>query len=104
VPRLIQGIDWAFLTIGANYGFWSSLVSSWEFDHREAIAVEPAAAAFTMLSDTRLLNVSRFRLCHAAIGAHSNPEVKLFTSISSISDAGAQVRLFGAAHLMNLPK
>ncbi|MCH7909419.1 MAG: hypothetical protein IIB38_07365 [Candidatus Hydrogenedentes bacterium] len=48
--QLIKHVDYTFLDLGANYGFWSVMVSSAMFGTHHAIAVEPVSRNFDMLS------------------------------------------------------
>ena len=43
------GIDYTLLDCGANYGYWSVLVSSRPFGSRKAIAIEPSGQNFPRL-------------------------------------------------------
>ncbi len=89
--RLIQPIDYTFLDLGANYGFWSVMASSAALGSRRTIAVEPVGANFEMLSRNRALNGERFQIRKAAITETTCGDVAIETDPSSISNAGASV-------------
>jgi FkbM family methyltransferase len=69
---LFQGcadVDYTFLDCGANYGYWSVLVSSAPFGSHKAIAVEPSSQNFAKLANNAAINGNRFELMKCAIGA-----------------------------------
>ena len=45
-------VDYTLLDCGANYGYWSVLVSSAPFGSHKAIAIEPSSQNFAKLSTT----------------------------------------------------
>lgn len=89
--HLIKDLDYTFLDLGANYGFWSIMVSSAVFGAHRAIAVEPLGSDFDMLSRNWTLNDRRFRIRKEAITEKSGREVEIRTDTSSISNVGASV-------------
>ncbi len=62
-------VDYTLLDCGANYGYWSVLVSSKPFGAHKAIAIEPSAQNFPKLANNAKVNRSRFELMKCAIGA-----------------------------------
>src|ERR1700686_2792255 len=62
-------IDYTLIDCGANYGYWSVLVSSAPFGAHKAIAIEPAGQNFTKLANNARVNDKRFELMKCAIGA-----------------------------------
>jgi FkbM family methyltransferase len=64
----------ALLDGGANYGYWSALVTSSEFG---AQAVEASGATFERLRVTAMANGDRFSCVHAAIAARSGESVQM---------------------------
>ena len=62
-------IDYTFLDCGANYGYWSVLVTSKPFGSHQAIAIEPSSENFAKLSNNALVNGNRFETLKCAIGA-----------------------------------
>ena len=62
-------VDYTLLDCGANYGYWSVLVSSAPFGSHQAIAIEPASQNFPKLANNAKINGNRFALMKCAIGA-----------------------------------
>jgi FkbM family methyltransferase len=62
-------IDYTLLDCGANYGYWSVLVTSAPFGSHKAIAIEPSSENFAKLSDNARVNGNRFETLKCAIGA-----------------------------------
>ena len=62
-------VDYTLLDCGANYGYWSVLVSSAPLGSHRAIAIEPSAQNFAKLKNNSEINGNRFELMKCAIGA-----------------------------------
>jgi FkbM family methyltransferase len=62
-------VDYTLLDCGANYGYWSVLVSSKPFGSRKAIAIEPSSQNFPKLANNAKVNGNRFEAVKCAIGA-----------------------------------
>jgi len=62
-------IDYTLLDCGANYGYWSVLVSSAPYGSHKAIAVEPSSQNFAKLANNAKINGNRFNVMKCAIGA-----------------------------------
>ena len=62
-------VDYTLLDCGANYGYWSVLVSSAPYGSHEAIAIEPSSQNFAILANNAEINGSRFEAMKCAIGA-----------------------------------
>jgi FkbM family methyltransferase len=62
-------IDYTLLDCGANYGYWSVLVTSRPFGSHKAIAIEPASENFAKLANNASVNGDRFETLKCAIGA-----------------------------------
>jgi len=62
-------VDYTLLDCGANYGYWSVLVSSAPYGSRKAIAIEPSSENCTKLAINAKNNDHRFEVMQAAIGA-----------------------------------
>ena len=62
-------IDYTLLDCGANYGYWSVLVTSAPFGSHTAIAIEPSSLNFSKLANNAGVNGNRFALMKCAIGA-----------------------------------
>ena len=53
-------VDYTLLDCGANYGYWSVLVSSKPFGSHKAIAIEPSGQNFPKLANNARINGNRF--------------------------------------------
>jgi FkbM family methyltransferase len=62
-------IDYTLLDCGANYGYWSVLVTSKPFGSHKAIAIEPSSENFSKLANNAYVNGNRFETMKCAIGA-----------------------------------
>jgi len=62
-------VDYTLIDCGANYGYWSVLVSSAPFGSHQAIAIEPSSQNFPKLANNARANGNRFELIKCAIGA-----------------------------------
>jgi FkbM family methyltransferase len=62
-------VDYTFIDCGANYGYWSVLVSSALYGSHRAIAIEPSSANFAKLANNAHVNGDRFEVMKCAIGA-----------------------------------
>ena len=62
-------VDYTLLDCGANYGYWSVLVTSRPFGSHRAIAIEPSSQNFPKLANNARVNGNRFELMKCAIGA-----------------------------------
>src|SRR6202020_3420871 len=62
-------IDYTLLDCGANYGYWSVLVTSNPFGSHKAIAIEPSSDNFFKLANNAKVNGDRFEAWKCAIGA-----------------------------------
>ena len=62
-------VDYTLLDCGANYGYWSVLVSSAPYGSHKAIAIEPSAQNFPKLANNAEINSNRFEAMKCAIGS-----------------------------------
>jgi FkbM family methyltransferase len=62
-------VDFTLIDCGANYGYWSVLVSSAPLGSHKAIAIEPSSENFAKLRNNAEINGNRFELIKCAIGA-----------------------------------
>jgi FkbM family methyltransferase len=62
-------VDYTLLDCGANYGYWSVLVSSAPYGSHKAIAIEPSSQNFAKLKNNAAINGNRFEVMKCAIGA-----------------------------------
>ncbi len=65
----LRDVDYTMIDCGANYGYWSVLVSSAPFGSHKAIAIEPSSDNFAKLAHNAKINGSRFETLKNAIGA-----------------------------------
>jgi FkbM family methyltransferase len=63
------GVDYTLLDCGANYGYWSVLISSAPYGSHKAIAIEPSSQNFVKLKNNAEINGNRFEAMKCAIGA-----------------------------------
>ncbi len=75
--RNVADVDYHFVDGGANYGFWSVLVSSRPFGNHAATAIEAASANVGWLTRNAELNGRRFKILHCAIGSANGSRVRL---------------------------
>jgi len=83
-------VDYTLLDCGANYGYWSVLVSSKPFGSHKAIAIEPSAQNFPKLANNARINGSRFEAMKCAIGAARGTARLSGTKHEAFSIAGDQ--------------
>jgi FkbM family methyltransferase len=83
-------VDYTLLDCGANYGYWSVLVTSKPFGSREAIAIEPSSRNFAKLSNNAKINGNRFEVMQSAIGATRGTARLSGTKHEAFSIAGDQ--------------
>jgi len=67
--RHSSDVDYTLIDCGANYGYWSVLVSSRPFGAHRAIAIEPSSQNFPKLANNAHVNGDRFETLKCAIGA-----------------------------------
>jgi FkbM family methyltransferase len=83
-------IDYTLLDCGANYGYWSVLVSSKPFGSHKAIAIEPSGQNFPKLANNAGINGNRFEAMKCAIGAARGTARLSGTKHEAFSIAGDQ--------------
>ena len=83
-------VDYTLLDCGANYGYWSVLVSSKPFGSHKAIAIEPSAQNFPKLANNARINGNRFEAMKCAIGAMRGTARLSGTKHEAFSIAGDQ--------------
>jgi FkbM family methyltransferase len=81
-------VDYTLLDCGANYGYWSVLVSSKPFGAHAAIAIEPSSQNFAGLANNAALNGGRFETMKCAIGAERGVARLSGTKHEALSIAG----------------
>jgi FkbM family methyltransferase len=83
-------VDYTLLDCGANYGYWSVLVSSKPFGSHKAIAIEPSGQNFPKLANNARINGNRFEAMKCAIGAARGTARLSGTKHEAFSIAGDQ--------------
>jgi FkbM family methyltransferase len=63
------GVDYTLIDCGANFGYWSVLISSAAYGSHKAIAIEPSSLNFAKLANNAMINGNRFEAVKCAIGA-----------------------------------
>jgi FkbM family methyltransferase len=99
-------VDYTLLDCGANYGYWSVLVSSTPYGSHKAIAVEPSGANFPKLANNAKINGNRFEVMKCAIGPGrgtarlSGTKHEAF-SIAGDQDGGEEVPVIALDNLLD---
>jgi FkbM family methyltransferase len=99
-------VDYTLLDCGANYGYWSVLVSSAPFGSHKAIAIEPSGQNFPKLENNARINGNRFEPMKCAIGAArgtarlSGTKHEAF-SIAGDQDGGEEVPVIALDNLLD---
>jgi FkbM family methyltransferase len=99
-------VDYTLIDCGANYGYWSVLVSSAPYGSHKAIAIEPSAQNFAKLSNNAQLNNNRFEMMKCAIGAApgsarlSGTKHEAFSIAEDADDGGEQVQVVALDSLL----
>ena len=83
-------VDYTLVDCGANYGYWSVLVSSKPFGSHKAIAIEPSGQNFPKLANNARINAGRFEAMKCAIGATRGTARLSGTKHEAFSIAGDQ--------------
>jgi FkbM family methyltransferase len=81
-------VDYTLIDCGANYGYWSVLVSSRPFGAHRAIAIEPSSQNFEKLENNAHVNGDRFEAMKCAIGAERGTAHLTGTKHEAFSIAG----------------
>jgi FkbM family methyltransferase len=81
-------VDYTLLDCGANYGYWSVVVSSVPFGSHKAIAIEPSSQNFAKLTNNARINGNRFEPMKCAIGAARGTALLSGTKHEAFSIAG----------------
>ena len=81
-------VNYTLLDCGANYGYWSVLVSSAPYGSHKAIAIEPSSQNFAKLANNAKINGNRFEVMKCAIGAARGTARLSGTKHEALSIAG----------------
>jgi FkbM family methyltransferase len=96
VLKKLKDIDFTFIDIGANFGYWSVKISGDDLGNHLAIAVEPMPIPYSVLLMNNSANSNRFHTIQAAIHSENN------LSVSMVSDANNVLSNVGA-HMSSDP-
>jgi FkbM family methyltransferase len=105
--RASADVDYTLLDCGANYGYWSVLVSSAPFGSQKAIAIEPSSENFAKLANNLRVNGNRFELLKCAIGASrgtarlSGTKHEAFSIAGDAAGAGEEVPVLALDNLLD---
>jgi FkbM family methyltransferase len=100
-------VDYTLLDCGANYGYWSVLVSSKPFGSHKAIAIEPSGQNFPKLANNAKINHSRFETLKCAIGAArgtarlSGTKHEAFSITADAGSGGEEVPVIALDNLLD---
>lgn len=75
--KSVADLEYSFLDCGANFGYWSVLVTSAAFGRQRAIAVEASPANAARLTANAGLNGNRFVCINAAVGSQAAGFVRI---------------------------
>ena len=93
IERFFRGMadaEYTLIDCGANYGYWSVLVTSAPYGAHESIAIEPSSRNFARLTANAGLNGDRFATLQRAIGATNGMARLSGRKHESLSIAGEQ--------------
>ncbi|QWG10810.1 FkbM family methyltransferase [Bradyrhizobium sediminis] len=100
-------VDYTLLDCGANYGYWSVLVSSAPYGSHKAIAIEPSSQNFAKLKHNAEINGNRFEAMKCAIGAArgtarlSGTKHEALSIAGGASDGGEDVPVIALDNLLD---
>jgi len=78
VLRAIRDVDYAFVDCGANFGYWSVLVTSAGFGRHKAVAIELDPESFAILERNAAANGNRFTCLHRAVSDSDDDVLKIY--------------------------
>ncbi len=91
VLKLISSVDYLFLDLGANHGYWSVLASSKALGSKNTVAIEPVKRNFERLSAHNRLNHNRFTAIRSAVTQSGGSSVNIYTADDSFANEGASM-------------
>jgi FkbM family methyltransferase len=100
-------VDYTLIDCGANYGYWSVLVSSAPFGSHRVIAIEPSSQNFAKLANNARVNGDRFELTKCAIGAErgtahlTGTKHEAFSIAGSVNGGGEDVPVIALDNLID---
>jgi FkbM family methyltransferase len=100
-------VDYTLIDCGANFGYWSVLISSAPYGSHKAIAIEPSSQNFAILANNARINGGRFEAMKCAIGARrgtarlSGTKHEAFSIAGGASDGGEEVPVVALDNLLD---
>jgi FkbM family methyltransferase len=100
-------VDYTLIDCGANFGYWSVLISSRPYGSHKAIAIEPSSQNFAKLKNNAEINGSRFEVIKCAIGAArgtarlSGTKHEAFSIAGDAGDGGEDVPVIALDNLFD---
>lgn len=90
----LKNINFLFVDAGANYGYWSTLLSSKKYKQKKVIALEPLKSNYNYLKKNMSDNNNRFKVLNIGVGEkqkyskiyYSNKNSNVGASIYKISN------------------
>jgi FkbM family methyltransferase len=76
--KAIRDVPYSFIDCGANFGYWSVLVSGSDFGSHPTLAVELADSNLGALNRNVELNGGRFRVLHRAVYSKAGKSLEIF--------------------------
>ncbi|MBX9711799.1 MAG: FkbM family methyltransferase [Xanthobacteraceae bacterium] len=107
--RSVADADYTLVDCGANFGYWSTLVTSHLYGSHPSVAIEPSARNFAILSANATLNGERFSPRRCAIGAEagtarlSGSKHEAMTIAGTAADSGEDVAVIPLDSLIGAP-
>jgi FkbM family methyltransferase len=101
------GVDYTLIDCGANFGYWSVLVSSAPYGSHKAVAIEPSSQNFAKLKNNSEINGNRFEAIRCAIGAHkgtarlSGTKHEKFSITGDVDAGGEEVPVIALDDLLD---
>jgi FkbM family methyltransferase len=101
------GVDYTLLDCGANFGYWSVLISSAPYGSHKAIAIEPSSQNFAKLRNNSAINGGRFEAMKCAIGAArgtarlSGTKHEAFSIAGAVAEGGEDVPVIALDNLID---
>ncbi len=101
------GVDYTLIDCGANFGYWSVLISSRPYGSHKAIAIEPSSQNFSKLANNAKINGNRFEVMKCAIGAArgtarlSGTKHEAFSIAGDANSGGEEVPVIALDNLLD---
>ena len=100
-------VDYTLIDCGANFGYWSVLISSRPYGSHKAIAIEPSSQNFSKLANNAEINGNRFEVMKCAIGSSrgtarlSGTKHEAFTIAGNAAGGGEDVPVIALDNLLD---